>query len=111
MAIDIHSEDLLSLTEAAKALPKVSGKRPAVSTLWRWARKGLRGVRLEYVRVGRGIATSREALNRFFNALADADAPSGSADGRTAPPTLRPTDRGRSRMLDRADRILKEARI
>lgn len=46
MAIDIQTESLLSLTEATKALPRVNGKRPSISTLWRWCRRGLRGVRL-----------------------------------------------------------------
>ena len=62
MAIDINREKLVSLTEATKVLPSINGKRPAISTLWRWCRKGLRGERLEYVRIGRNIATSREAL-------------------------------------------------
>lgn len=74
MAIELHKEQILSLTEAAKSLPRLNGRRPAISTLWRWARKGVRGVRLDYIRVGRGIATSAEALQRFFNALAEADA-------------------------------------
>lgn len=75
MAIDIATETIVGLTEATKILPKVNGKRPAISTLQRWCPKGLRGVQLEYIRVGRGIATSREALNRFFSALADVDKP------------------------------------
>ncbi len=56
MGINIEIEDVMSLTEATKVLPKVNGKRPAISTLWRWCRRGLRGVHLEYVRVGRNIA-------------------------------------------------------
>lgn len=37
-------EKLITLTEAAKLLPKVNGKKPALCTLWRWCRRGLRGV-------------------------------------------------------------------
>ena len=70
MAIDTQTEDVVSLTEATKVIPKLNGKRPSVCTLWRWCRKGLHGVSLEYIRVGRNIATSRQALDRFFNALA-----------------------------------------
>ncbi|GMV83918.1 MAG: hypothetical protein AMXMBFR7_51020 [Planctomycetota bacterium] len=73
MPIDTTSEDLLSLTDASKALPKLDGKRAHVSTLWRWCRKGVRGVQLEYVRFGNRICTSREALDRFANRLAEAD--------------------------------------
>ena len=66
-------EDLITLTEAAKCLPKVNGKKPAVCTLWRWCRKGLRDVYLDCVRVGRKICTTREALLRFFTDLAEID--------------------------------------
>ncbi|MGB2821990.1 MAG: DUF1580 domain-containing protein [Phycisphaerae bacterium] len=44
-------EKLITLTEAARHLPKVDGKKVSVCTLWRWCRKGLRGAFLEYVRV------------------------------------------------------------
>lgn len=65
----------LTLTEAARACPG----RPHPSTLWRWARKGVRGangvtVKLEHVRLGARIFTSREAIDCFGRALAEADA-------------------------------------
>lgn len=66
-------EDLVTLTEATKLLPRVNGKRPNHSTLWRWCRRGLGGVHLEYLKVGRRIMTSRQALERFAHALAAAD--------------------------------------
>lgn len=69
----LAGESLLGLAEATKDLPRIGGKRPAISTLWRWATQGLRGVRLEYVRVGHRVCTSREALDRFFARLAQAD--------------------------------------
>lgn len=75
MPIDPEREELLTLTEATKVLPKTNGKRPAISTLWRWCRKGRRGVHLEYVRIGRKICTTRQALYRFFVAAAEADEP------------------------------------
>ncbi len=73
--IDLQSETILSLSQAVKALPYVDGKRPHISTIWRWARKGLRGIHLEYVRLGHRVCTSEEALNRFANRLAEADPP------------------------------------
>jgi len=111
MAIDIQNETILSLTEATKVLPRVNGKRPAVSTLWRWCRKGLRGVQLEYIRMGRNIATSREALNRFFTALADADEPVEQNLAGTRRRTRPTPTAARQRALDTADRILSEAGI
>lgn len=77
--IDATTEELFSLSEAAKLVPKLNARRVHASTVLRWCRRGLRGVRLGYVRIGRRMATSAEALNRFFNALAEAD---GEAEDR-----------------------------
>jgi hypothetical protein len=67
----LMNETKLSLTEAAKKIPS----RPHSSTLWRWCRQGLHGVKLEYLRYGRRIYTTLEALDRFAQALAQADIP------------------------------------
>jgi len=111
MAIDITNETIVSLTEATKILPKVNGRRPAITTLWRWCRKGLRGVSLEYIRIGRNIATSREALNRFFVALAEQDERPAETPQRRQPQPLVTTSRDRQRSLAEADRILERAGI
>ena len=104
-------KQIINLTQAAKILPLRRGKRIAISTLWRWCRKGLHGVQLDYVRIGRNIATSREALNRFFNALAEMDTLS---EGDSQPVIRRkpdPTPAIRRRQLEEADRVLEEAGI
>lgn len=62
-------ENLLDLTEAAYSLPH----RPHISTLWRWCKKGCRGTRLEFLRLGGRIFTSAEALRRFGAAMAESD--------------------------------------
>ncbi len=111
MAINIESETILGLTAATKVLPRVNGRRPAISTLWRWCRKGLHGVRLEYVRVGRNIATSREALNRFFIALAAADEQPVQPTFAPPRPECATTSTARRLALESADRILEEAGI
>jgi hypothetical protein len=54
------------------------GQPPSPATLWRWAARGLRDrtgqlVRLETLRVGGTLATSDEALARFFEALSADD--------------------------------------
>ena len=69
----LNQDNLLSLREAVRFVPCINGKRRAVSTLYRWCRQGIKGVRLEYVRIGRNVATTPEALERFFAALAEAD--------------------------------------
>jgi len=69
----LNQDNLLSLREAVRYVPSINGRRRAVSTLYRWCRRGIKGIRLEYVRVGRNVATTPEALERFFAALAAAD--------------------------------------
>ncbi len=71
----IENEILIELADAAKAAPGA----PHVSAIWRWCRKGIKvrsgdRLRLDHVRVGGRIFTSRPALARFFKALAEADA-------------------------------------
>lgn len=64
--IDFSAEDLLSFCDAAKQIPG----RPHKLTIHRWAKEGVRGVRLETVLICGKRYTSKAALNRFFNATA-----------------------------------------
>jgi hypothetical protein len=96
--IDIATEDMVSLTEAAKTLPS----RPDQSTLWRWRNRGVRGVRLETVLVGGRRMTSRQALNRFFAAV------NAAADGK---PVRTETPREREQAISRAERWAAELGI
>ena len=111
------AEELFTLTEATKIMPRVNGRRPAVSTLWRWCRKGLRGVRLEYLRIGRNIVTSRQALLRFFANLADADSNADDSVpvGLIAAKNRRFLTKGKSlarrKSIEQAEAILEEAGI
>jgi hypothetical protein len=57
----LQQETPLTLEEARKRCPT----RPNLSTIWRWAIRGVRGVKLEtYIFAGRRL-TSVEALERF----------------------------------------------
>ena len=114
-----ENEDLLTLTEATKIMPRINGRRPAVSTLWRWCRKGLHGVHLEYLRIGRNIVTSRRALRRFFADLAAADRQLDS-DGPVNPVTRRNqqflsqggrSEHARQNSIEEAEAVLEEAGI
>jgi hypothetical protein len=68
--VSLVSEILVSLLEASKSLPRRrAGKRPNIATLYRWTNEGVRGIRLEFLQVGGTRCTSKEALQRFFDAL------------------------------------------
>lgn len=96
--IDIHREQMLTITSAARELP---GK-PHVSTVWRWINRGVRGVTLDTILVGGIRYTSREALQRFCECI------TAAADGKPAPVR---TSRQRQAAIDRAERELTEAGI
>ena len=69
--INLASDNILSLREAARWLPPVNGKRPHPATIWRWASKGINGIRLETAKIGRRVITSTSALQTFTSALAE----------------------------------------
>ena len=109
MAIDLDTERVLSLSDATKALPSLGGKRLHPSTIWRWCKHGLGGVRLEYARLGKRIITTHEAIGRFAQALADAnDKPRGPKLDDTPKPR---TDKRRQRDIDTAENELAKAGI
>lgn len=70
MPINLLSEELITLNEAARQCPRRrQGKKPHLSTLYRWATRGSRGVVLETLQTPSGLCTSNEALRRFFDQL------------------------------------------
>lgn len=71
--IDLYSETVISLRDAAKSLPGRNGRKVHISTLYRWTTRGLKGVRLETVHVGGIVCTSQEALQRFCDRLSESD--------------------------------------
>lgn len=107
----LHDEQIVTFSEAAKALPKVNGRRPHASTIWRWARKGISGIRLETLRLGGRFVTSLEALERFSITLAEIE-PSGSrtAESTVTTPKLR-TDAQRTKAVADANRELEASGI
>lgn len=77
--IDIASETLLSLPDAARHLPG----QPHASTVFRWASRGVRGVRLETCLVGGRRYTSRQALQLFAEATTRAGCSGTAAEAAT----------------------------
>ncbi len=71
--IDPFDPELLSLADAAASLPSLKDGQPIhVTTLWRWARYGLRGIKLETTKIGGRVFTNRRALQVFFADVAKA---------------------------------------
>jgi hypothetical protein len=73
MPIDLTKEKTLPLSDVPN-LPCIprrrKGRKLHKSTVMRWVNPGLRGVRLEVIRVGGALCTSVAALQRFFERLA-----------------------------------------
>lgn len=68
--ISVASEQLLTLSQLAKRLPRHRNDRPVhPSTCHRWRSPGVRGVRLECVRIGGIWHTSWESFQRFCDIL------------------------------------------
>jgi hypothetical protein len=68
--IDIHDDQLLTPAQAASLRPSGRRGRPThPSTIYRWMKFGVRGVRLDSVRIGGSLYTSREAFQRFADQL------------------------------------------
>jgi len=59
-------EPVMTLVEAAGWLERRFGRRPNAATIWRWAIKGVRGVRLRTIALGRYRYTTQSALERFI---------------------------------------------
>lgn len=71
----MHEQDQhITLTQAAKITPG----RPSTNCIWRWCRRGVlarngQRVRLEHVRIGGKIFTTRRWVEAFGKSLAEAD--------------------------------------
>jgi hypothetical protein len=72
--IAVGTEHLLTLSQLARPLPCRRNERPVhPATIHRWRHPGVRGVRLECVRIGGIWHTSMEAFQRFCNRLSVPD--------------------------------------
>ncbi len=62
----ILTEDIITLSEARREIAKLTRKRPDKATLTRWVHNGVGQTKLEAVRLGRQLFTSKQALTRFI---------------------------------------------
>ena len=86
MAIDFSVEQVIPLSDAPDHIPRRRrGRKKAVSTVYRWATKGVKGVILETLQVGGTRCTSLGALQRFFNRLSSEGGPKTSSTTSASP--------------------------
>lgn len=75
MTIDITTDELIPLSSVADYLASRMGSSPPRQihhkTPYPWTTVGIRGVRLETIRIGREKHTSQRALQEFFAAVSE----------------------------------------
>ena len=72
--IDVTGENLIPIRDVPGLLPpRPTGRRVHLSVVYRWIGRGIRGVRLEAIRIGGTTYTSAEALQAFAQHLSQAD--------------------------------------
>lgn len=99
--VDLTNESLLPICEVPRRLPlRANGKRVHISAVYRWIRRGVRGVHLESIKIGGSTYTSIEALQRFGDQLANGPVEAAVTD--VAP------SRTRQREIERAAKALQE---
>jgi hypothetical protein len=94
--IDVHTEKVIPFGKVPEHIPG----RPHFSQVYRWSMRGLRGCKLEWIKIGGRRFTSLEALDRFYRALTIADG------GEAAP---MPTPKARKRQIAAAEHELSAA--
>jgi len=103
----IHPDRMVRLGPAAAIVQEITGERPHKATLYRWASRGLRGVRLRTAFAGGHRRTTEAWVREFFDAV------TAAADGNQAshlPGTESRSDR-RTRSVAAAARTLEAAGI
>lgn len=92
--IDTTNEILMALRDVPRCLPpRPNGKRLHISAVYRWTLRGVKGVRLETVKIGGTAYTSREAIQRFSERLSG-ELPS--------PQPVKEVSRARQRQIEQA---------
>lgn len=92
---DPACETPIRLATATK-LPELQrdGRSLDVSTIFRWAQRGVRGVKLETVTIGGAKCTSREAVRRFIEQLSGRELPRSGNEQRAAAALARMRSKG-----------------
>ena len=68
-ALMLLTENLLTIAQVTDEIHATTGRRPNRATVHRWMTRGVGGYKLESVRIGRSVFSSRESLTRFIERL------------------------------------------
>jgi len=98
---DLLSEKLYPIPILARDVPGRGGRAIHPGSMERWARVGVRGVKLEVALVGGQLTTSKEAVTRFIERVTAARVGLGDP----VPQSTR-TARQKQRATERADKAL-----
>lgn len=108
--MSLASEEKIHLKRAAKLTPEpVHPSAP-----WRWMRRGILArngerIYLEGVRVGGKLMTSKQAMERFFAAVAEADAEHFQSERYAKPAHSKPSASRRVSEIELAKKEMKDA--
>ena len=102
--ISNHPDQLVRFGEAAKIVESITREPVSTASIYRWASRGLRGVRLRTAFAGGHRRTSETFLREFFAAV------TAAADGVSVSPSITTTNR-RADQIARADQELRDAGI
>lgn len=106
MQLSENPHTLVRLSRAPKLVQRISDERPDASTIYRWTKRGLRGVKLKSSFAGGYRCTCEAWIREFFEGVTQA------ADGDS--PAIAITDRDAKSYNDRqsaAERKLAAAGI
>lgn len=67
-----NTEQLVRLSQAPRIVEQITGERPHVATIHRWAQRGLKGIRLRTAFAGGHRRTSDYWVRQFFHEVTQA---------------------------------------
>jgi hypothetical protein len=76
MTIDVLASDLCLLDTLLDSLPR----RPSTTCVWRWHRRGVRGRRLQVLKIAGRLHTTRSEFRDFITAIQDPSIPRPTRD-------------------------------
>ena len=68
---EYETEQLVRLSRAARLVEQITGDGVSPATLYRWASRGLSGVRLRVLCTGGHMRTNEQWLRNFFEELSE----------------------------------------